>query len=307
MIAGTVLRLGTRASRLARWQTNRIMFELRQAHAGLDCVEVQVATAGDRDRQTPLPEIGGKGVFTEALERSLLTGDIDVAVHSLKDLPIADRPELTLGAVCLRADARDVLVARDEWTLDTLPAGARVGTSSTRRAAQLLAARPDLNLIPVRGNVDTRVRKAKEGACDATILAAAGVERLGLTEAVSEYLSFEQMLPAPGQGALAVQCRVDDSATLALLQSLDDPAVRTAVGAERAFLAGLGGGCAAPVAAYARRAGDERSLHMRGLVGAPDGTRIIRVEGTAPEADWLALGGRLAEEALAAGAQEFLS
>lgn len=307
MIAGTVLRLGTRASRLARWQTNRIMFELRQAHAGLDCVAVQVATAGDRDRQTPLPEIGGKGVFTEALERSLLTGDIDVAVHSLKDLPIEDRPELTLGAVCLRADARDVLVARDGWTLDTLPAGARVGTSSTRRAAQLLAARPDLNLIPVRGNVDTRVRKAKEGACDATILAAAGVERLDLTEAVSEYLSFEQMLPAPGQGALAVQCRVDDSATLALLQSLDDAAVRAAVGAERAFLAGLGGGCAAPVAAYARRAGDERSLHMRGLVGAPDGTRIIRVEGTAPEADWLALGGRLAEEALAAGAQEFLS
>lgn len=301
------LRIGTRRSRLARWQTEHVGAALRAAHAEFDWDAVRIRTAGDKDRRTPLPEIGGKGLFSEALEAALLAGDIDVAVHSLKDLPIESHPGLAIGAVCFRADARDVLVSRVRWTLDTLPEGAVVGTSSTRRIAQLKASRPDLRLQPLRGNVDTRVRKAREGRYDAICIAAAGVARLGLADAVSEYLPFERMLPAPGQGALAVQCRADDEAVLDLLAAIDDPTVRAAVDAERAFLAGLGGGCAAPVAAFAEPVNGSRSLRLEGIVAAVDGTTVIRVGGTGPLGAAWDLGRRVADDARARGAAAFIT
>ncbi len=300
------LTLGTRGSALARWQTDWVAARLREAWPGLECVSQLFTTAGDRIIDKPLTEFGGKGVFTEELESALRAGEIDLAVHSLKDLPIEDSPGLTLGAICARADARDVLIARDRWTLATLPNGARVGTCSLRRTAQLLAARPDLKPHPVRGNVDTRIRKAMQGDYDAIVLAAAGVLRLGLDHYISDYLPLEVMLPAPGQAALAVQCRADDARTRELLQPLDDAPTRAAVTAERAFLQALGGGCSAPVAAYAR-AEDSRfkiQISMTGSIASVDGRRVIRVFGEG--SDSVALGQTLAQQGLAQGAQELL-
>jgi len=295
------VRFGTRASSLAHWQTRHVAHALAAAHPGLDWMETVIATAGDEDRQTPLPEIGGKGAFTEALEAALLGGAIDLAVHSLKDLPIESAPELAVGAICFRADARDVLVARDHQTLDSLPQSAVIGTSSLRRMAQLKALRPDLRFEPLRGNVDSRVRAAREGKYDAICIAAAGIERLGFDEAVSEYLSFERVLPAPGQGALAVQCRADNEAMRHLLLAIDDAAVRAAATAERAFLAGVGGGCSAPVGAFGR-VGVGNELRLDGVAAAVDGTRVVRVTGTGGMGSATALGRRLAEDALARGA-----
>jgi hydroxymethylbilane synthase len=253
-----------------------------------------------------------KGVFTEELESALRSGGIDVAVHSLKDLPIDDTPDLTLGAICERDDAHDVLVSRERWRLATLPRGARVGTCSLRRTAQVLAARPDLNLLPLRGNVDTRVRKALNGEYDAIVLAAAGLLRLGLGEHISETLPFEVMLPAPGQAALAVQCRAADVDVLNLLAAIDHAPTRAAVTAERSFLAALGGGCSAPVAAYAAfshpadaRSGVEEGLGLAGLVASPDGRRRVRASGYG--ADPVALGRALAQQALAQGAGHILA
>ena len=298
------LTLGTRGSALARWQTEWASAALTRAWPELRVVLRPFTTAGDRQLDQPLPAIGGKGVFTEDLENALRAGEIDLAVHSLKDLPVAAAPGLALGAIGPRADARDALIARRGGTLRSLPRGARVGTSSLRRAAQLLAARPDLALSPLRGNVDSRVRKALSGDYDAIVLAAAGLLRLGLQEAISEYLSFETMLPAPGQGAIAVQCRADDTELLGWLRPLDDAPTRAAVSAERAFLAGLGGGCAAPIAAYAA-AGPNAALSLTGLVATPDGRRVIRV--TSAGADPDALGATLAAQALAQGARELLA
>lgn len=300
------LTVGTRGSALARWQADWVAARLREAWPALEIQTRCFTTAGDRLLDRPLPEIGGKGLFTEELENALRQGQIDIAVHSLKDLPIGDAPGLTLGAIGEREDARDVLVSRRGWRLSTLPQGAGVGTSSLRRSAQLLAARPDLRLAPLRGNVDTRVRKALNGDYDAVVLAAAGVLRLGLGAHIAEYLSFDVMLPAPGQGALAVQCRAGDRATLELLRVIDDAPARAAVAAERAFLQALGGGCAAPVAAYARLAicNSQFALEMTGLVASPDGRRLIRVSGS--DDDPVALGAQLAREALALGARELL-
>lgn len=296
------LTIGTRGSALARWQTDWVMTRLGAASSGLNCQTKLFTTSGDRILDKPLPEIGGKGLFTEELENALRSGEIDLAVHSLKDLPIDDSSGLIIGAICVREDARDVLIARDDWTLATLPPSARVGTSSLRRSAQLRAARPDLTLLPLRGNVDTRLRKAMQGEYEAIVLAAAGVIRLGLRDRITEYLSFDVMLPAPGQGAMAVQCRADDSITRDLLTALDDPASRAAVTAERSFLNGLGGGCSAPVAAYAEF--KDRSLQMTGLVASVDGQRVIRVSGEGN--DPLALGVELAQQALAQNAGELL-
>ncbi len=304
--AGRLLRAGTRSSRLARWQTARVAGLLRE-RTGLLCEEIPVSTEGDRRLDVPLPEIGGKGVFTEALEDALRSGEIDFAVHSLKDLPIEDPPGIVLAAVLDRIDARDVLVAREPRLLSTLPRGARVGSSSVRRMAQIRAARRDVDLAPLRGNVDTRVRKALEGAYDAIVLAAAGLLRLGLGAAVREYLPFEVMLPAPGQAALAVQCRSEDRATREALDLLDDPLARAATAAERGFLEALGGGCSAPVAAHARLAESGEELELTGLVLSPDGTRRVRVQGRAPLAQSRALAASLAKEALAQGARECLS
>jgi hydroxymethylbilane synthase len=296
------LTFGTRTSALALWQTNYVMDRLRAAWPGLLCQIQPFSTQGDRTQaqNKPLPEIGGKGLFTQELEEALLRGTIDLAIHSLKDLPVADAPGLTVGAIPSREDVRDALVARNGWTLATLPPGAVVGTSSTRRTAQLLAARPDLTIKPIRGNVDTRIRKVQNGEYDATLLAAAGLRRLGLSEAVSEWLPLSTMLPAPGQGALAIQCRAEDADVLRLLAAIEDPLVRLAVTAERRFLQALGGGCSAPVAAYAQPvvAGQTR-LHLDALVASTDGRTLVRVTG---EGAGAALGAALAETALAQGA-----
>jgi hydroxymethylbilane synthase len=302
-----VIRIGTRKSRLARRQTAEIAAALRRLAPAILCEEIPIVTEGDRVLDRPLPELGGKGVFTAELEQALRSGEIDLAVHSLKDLPIAAPTGLCVAAICLRVDPRDVLIAPEWRTLAALPAGARVGTCSTRRSAQLRARRPDLTLLPLRGNVDTRVRKVHAGEYDAIILAAAGLLRLGLDETITEYLDIEEMIPAPGQGALAIQCREDDEPVLQLLGRLDDAAVRAAVEAERGFLSALGGGCSAPVAAHAAQI-VERPHHIRlvGSVIAPDGHRTVRVEGEAPAADALSLGFRLAREAVAAGAMEWL-
>lgn len=271
--------LGTRTSDLALWQTNHIIEQLQLAWPGLQCERMPFITKGDRTQAEgkPLPAIGGKGLFTAELEASLRSGQIDLAVHSLKDLPVEDSPGLTIGAITNRADVRDALVARNSWTLSTLPIGAVVGTSSTRRAAQLRAHRPDLTIRSIRGNVPTRVRKVLDGEYDATLLAVAGLERLDLMAHVTEILPLEIMLPAPGQGALAVQCRANDQETLALLAAIDDPLVRSAVNAERTFLHALGGGCSAPVAAYAYHEPHQVTLHLATLVAATDGQSIIRI------------------------------
>jgi hydroxymethylbilane synthase len=297
------LTIGTRGSALARWQTNWVSARLQTAWPDLECQTRLFTTSGDRILDKPLPEIGGKGLFTEELEQALRAHAIDLAVHSLKDLPVDGAPDLAIGAICTREDARDVLMAREGWTLATLPPGVRVGTSSLRRSAQLLALRPDLTLLPLRGNVDTRIRKAMNGEYEAIVLAAAGVLRLGLGKHITEYLPFEVMLPAPGQGAMAVQSRADDASVLELLRPLDDPAPRAAVTAERAFLKALGGGCSAPVAAYAI-SNPQSLISMTGLVASPDGCRVIRVSGVS--ADPIALGAELARKALAQDAGEIL-
>ena len=294
---------GTRGSRLALWQTHHVLQALERAWPRLACRMQRFQTKGDKTLDVPLPQIGGKGLFTAELEQALRDKRIDVAVHSLKDLPTETATGLTLGAVLGRTTAQDALVAREPWTLDTLPVGASVGTSSYRRTAQLRHRRPDLAVVPIRGNVDTRVRKVQSGSYDAAVMAAAGLERLGLTEAITARLPFEVMLPAPGQGALAVQCRADDAHILSLLAALDDEADRAATTAERAFLQALGGGCATPIAAYARR--DEDGLiEMEALIASLDGQVMIRVRGRGDDARQL--GEDLAREALHQGAEEVL-
>jgi hydroxymethylbilane synthase len=277
---------------------------LQAAWPGLACDARPIVTSGDRTQASgePLPEIGGKGLFTAELEQALREGEIDLAVHSLKDLPTEESSGIVLGAVCPREDVRDCLVARDGLTLAELPAGAVVGTSSLRRAAQLRALRADLEIRSIRGNVDTRVRKVREGEFDAVVLAAAGIRRLGLEDAVTEWLSGDTMLPAPGQGALAVQCRAGDERVLALLAAIDDPGTRAATKAERAFLRALGAGCTAPVGAYAEALNLEY-VRLEALVATPDGREVVRVSGQGEPEE---VGRRLAREALAAGADRIL-
>ena len=299
------IRLGTRASRLARVQTDLVRKALARLNQTIEFRSIEISTEGDRDLRTPLPEIGGKGVFTQELEQALRDGSIDLAVHSLKDVPVEPSPGLILAAIGMREDPREVLISAKGWTLATLPAGARVGTCSTRRAAQLLIHRPDLQLAPLRGNVDTRVAKAQAGEFDAIVIAAAGVHRLGLTSAITEYLPLEVMLPAPGQAALAVQCRADDSTMLELLSRLDDKVVRTGTDAERGFLEGLGGGCAAPIAAFGRA--DENRIHLEGLVLSLDGQRQLRLIWEGAAVDGRRVGLALAAEARAKGAEALLA
>jgi hydroxymethylbilane synthase len=294
----------TRPSALARWQTQWVIHALKKIHPNLECEEIVTTTQGDTILDKALPEIGGKGLFTQELESELLNGHVHCAVHSLKDLPIENSSELTIGCIPVRGDVRDVLISANGYTLATLPANASVGTSSLRRATQLLSFRPDFRIQSLRGNVDTRVRKALDGQYDAIILAAAGLTRLGLDNHVTEWLSLDMMLPAPGQGALAVQCRADDHSTLSLLAMLDDDATRKAVTAERAFLSGLGGGCAVPVAAYA--VGNEQSsvITLTGLVISEDGEKIVKVTGQGMDA--LELGNELSRKAIQQGADEIL-
>jgi hydroxymethylbilane synthase len=260
-------------------------------------------TSGDRVQDRPLPAIGGKGLFTGEIETALRAGEIDLAVHSLKDLPVEDSEGLTLGAILARGEARDALISAHGQRLVELPAGAKVGTSSLRRAAQLRRLRHDLTVADIRGNVDTRVRKMQEGSYDAIVLAGAGLARLGLEHLVSEWFDLETMLPAPGQGAMAVQCRADDARVLEYLAAIHDPITADAVAAERAFLAALGGGCSAPVAAYALH--EAGRWQLQGLVASVGGDRAVAVRGEG--ADALALARALAEQAMGQGAGAILA
>ncbi len=295
--------LATRPSALARWQTGWVISALHTAYPGLECVEKIITTEGDRILNRPLPEIGGKGVFTQELEEILSKGDVHAAVHSLKDLPVEQPPGLTIGAIPRRGEVRDVIISAYGYSLESLPIGAKVGTSSLRRAAQLLALRPDLKLESLRGNIDTRIRKAMEGLYDAILLAGAGVVRLGLENYVTDWLPLSVMLPAPGQGALAVQCREDDVETNTYLRAIDDTDARLCTQAERAFLAALGGGCAVPVAAFAEVR--VQSIELQGLVASEDGRKVIRcsARGNVPQE----VGELCAQQAIARGAKELIS
>ena len=302
MIETKTVVIGTRTSKLALWQTHHIKQQLESYWPGLACRLETFVTQGDKTLDKPLPQIGGKGLFTAELEAALRDGRIDLAVHSLKDLPIEEAPGLTLGAIGSRADVRDVLIAKNGWTLATLPPGAVVGTSSLRRQAQLLTHRPDLEVRSIRGNVDTRIGKVGDDEYDAVVLAGAGVMRLAMDEFISQWLPLEVMLPAPGQGALAVQCRAQDRATHDLLATIDDENTRACTTAERSFLASLGGGCSLPVGAYAKMMNGE--IYLAGLVAAANGQTVIQVVGNGRDPQ--RLGTDLAQEALAEGAEVLL-
>jgi hydroxymethylbilane synthase len=298
-----VIRVGTRASLLATTQSRQVA-DLVGSRLGRRVELVEVTTEGDRS-SAPLASLGGTGVFVTALREALIDGRVDVAVHSLKDLPTASVSAIALAAVPAREDPRDVVVARDGLALGELPVGSRVGTGSPRRAAQLHALGLGLEVVDIRGNVDTRLAKVASGEYDAVVLARAGLARLGRLEEVTEVLDPLQMLPAPGQGALAVECRSDDE-LVGALAVLDDPATRAAVIAERAVLATLEGGCSAPVGALADVAegdnGDE--LWVRAVALSPDGALSIRMSATGSPQDAADLGGRLARDMLAEGAAD---
>jgi hydroxymethylbilane synthase len=301
----TPLRLGTRGSPLALWQAHFVADRLRPLAAPRPVVLVEIQTAGDQVRDVPLTQIGGDGVFTKEIQRALLDGAVDVAVHSLKDLPTTFVAGLALAAVPPRGPSGDAFVSSRFRRFDDLPVGATVATSSLRRRSQALHRRPDLKLVNVRGNVGTRLRKLEEEGLDALILAQAGLERLGLAERSTEVLDPSWMLPAVGQGALGLECRADDAATLALLGPLNDASTRAAVLAERALLRGLGGGCQVPIGAATRVEGERLSL--RGAVLPPDGSRRVADEVEGPVGDPEGLGRLLAERLLAAGARELLA
>jgi hydroxymethylbilane synthase len=303
----SALRIGTRASALALWQARHVQ-ALLEAQSGVPRVElVHIRTSGDQQAQVPLWQAGGRAFFTREIDRALLEGVVDVAVHSLKDLATELEPGLTLAATLARADARDVLLTRDGAGLAQLPAGARVGTSSLRRRAFLRRARPDLEHLELRGNVPTRIERLRAGDYDAIILAAAGVLRLGLASQVSEYLPPEVFAPAVSQGVIGVCARSTDAATLRWLLPLDDREARLAVSAERALLRRIEGGCQVPLGALAIVT--ERLLRLQASVCTLDGSRELRAEGSAPASigDAIALGERVADELLARGARELMA
>ena len=270
--------VGTRGSSLALLQTDEILDQLRSVHADIDFQVRTISTGGDASSEAPLASLG-RGIFVKEIERALLDGELDMAVHSLKDMPTYLPDGLTIGAVCKRRDPRDVLVDRWGYTLAQLPPQARIGTSSPRRAAQLMALRRDVEVLTIRGNVDTRLRKAAGDQYDGVVLAAAGIIRMGLEGEVTEFLSPDDFVPAPGQGALAVEVREDDEEMLALLSAVEDPQTRCAVTAERAFLEALGGGCQVPVGAYALLDGD--NMVLTAFLSSPDASSIFknRVQG----------------------------
>ena len=298
--------LGTRGSKLAMAQAGTVASDL-EAVAPVTVSLLEISTDGDRS-SAAIEQLGGTGVFVTALRERLLAGDIDFAVHSLKDLPTAPAPGLVIAAVPRREDPRDALIARDGLTLNELPAGSRIGTGSPRRTAQLRALGLGFEVVPIRGNVDTRLGKVGSGELDAVILARAGLARLGRLDDITEVLDPLTMLPAPGQGALAVECRADDPELVELLSRLDDPTSRAAVLAERTLLAELEAGCTAPVGAYAEVGeGDEGpEIYLRGVVVDVDGHTDLRLSATGPFDDAEAVGRRLAADLLEAGAADLM-
>jgi hydroxymethylbilane synthase len=294
------VRIGTRGSQLALRQAEEVAAGLRRAWPRLEVELVPIRTSGDRLASVHLAEVGGKGLFVREIDEALREGRVDLAVHSLKDLP-AERPKgVVLAAFPRREDARDVLVAATATRVGSLPRGARVGTSSLRRSVQLLARRPDLTAAPIRGNVDTRLRKLRQGEYDALVLAAAGLRRLGLLDATATPLDPEEMLPAVGQGTLGVEAREDDAGILEVAEALTDAETRAATLAERAFLEAVGGTCTTPLAAYARPT--EAGLRLDAFVATPDGTQALRDGDVGDPGAPQALGRHLAARLLAAGA-----
>ncbi len=298
--------IATRESRLALWQARFVQAQLQALYPNCEVTLLGMTTRGDAILDRPLAKVGGKGLFVKELEVALLEGRADLAVHSLKDVPMTLEPEFTLAAVLARADVRDAFVSPRYASLEDLPPGAVVGTSSLRRQAQLIAQYPYLAVAPLRGNLDTRLRKLNEGQYDAIVLAAAGLERLGLSERIRERLPVDTMLPAAGQGALAIECLSVRSDVQRWLAPLADAVTARCVAAERAVARLLGGSCEVPIAAYACQDGE--TLWLRALVAEPDGSRIFRDEARAPAAtcDPDALGVALAQRLLTAGAAELV-
>jgi hydroxymethylbilane synthase len=297
------IRIGTRGSALALAQAHWVREQLQRLHPGSAVALLTIKTAGDRFVDQPLAQLGGKGLFVKEIEEALLANDIDCAVHSMKDLPAEIAAGLTLAAVPPRADPRDVLVTRTRATLEELPSGARVGTTSLRRAALLLHFRPDLHIQPLRGNVDTRLRRLDGGELDAVVLAAAGLQRLGIRRDEVSCFDPQRFVPAVGQGALAIESRAGDARLH--LAALDDPPTRAAVVAERAFMQAVGGSCHTPLAAHATSA--RGRIEMHALIASPDGTRVLRGRRTGDGADAAVLGAALAEELLGAGGAAILA
>jgi len=300
------IRIATRESRLALWQANHVKTELERHHPGLEAVLIGMTSGGDRLPDIPLAQAGGKGLFVKELETALLGGEADIAVHSMKDVPMKFPEGLALGVVCPREDPGDALVSNLYGGVDELPRGCVVGTASLRRQCQLRAHRPDLEIECLRGNVDTRLRKLDEGDYGAIVLASAGLIRLGLERRIRQRIPLEHSLPAGGQGAVGIELRAGDAEIAALLAPLQDEATARCVRAERAMNARLNGGCRAPVACYARYRG-AGELWLRGLVGRSDGSEILRAEGRAPDADPETLGTRVAEDLMARGAADILA
>jgi len=303
-VASQPLRIATRKSQLALWQAEHVAALMRRAHPGMAVELLPMSTKGDRIQDRSLAAIGGKGLFIKELETALEDRRADMAVHSMKDVP-GDLPDaFVIAAVLARVDARDALISSRALTLEDLPQGARLGTSSLRRQAQMLAVRPDLVVEALRGNVDTRLRRLDAGELDAIVLACAGLIRLGLESRITARLDPAVSLPAVGQGVIGIECRADDSRTRAALHALNDAATRTAVDAERAFARRLAGSCQSPIAAHATVERDQ--LRLDGLVAEPDGSRLLRDSITGSSAIPRILGEQLAERVLAAGAGELL-
>jgi hydroxymethylbilane synthase len=298
------LRIATRQSKLALWQAEHVAALLRTAHPGLQVELVKIVTQGDRILDRPLADIGGKGLFIKELEVALAEQRADIAVHSMKDVPSDLPPGMILTAMLPRVDARDAFVSKRFASLDALPQGARIGTSSLRRQCQLKLLRSDIHIVPLRGNVDTRLRKLDEGEFDAIILASAGLIRLGLGQRITQFLPIEQSLPAVGQGIIGIECRAGDARSVELVQTLHDAAAQTCIAAERAFAQRLEGSCQSPIGGYAELAGS--NVKMQGLIASLDGAQVFRDSILGPQKDAATLGRALAERMLFAGADQLL-
>lgn len=302
----TTVRIATRESALALWQAEYVKAQLEHFHQDINVVLVPMTTKGDIWLDTPLAKIGGKGLFVKELEVAMLEDRADIAVHSMKDVPVEFPDGLGLEVICPREDPRDAFVSNTYANLSDLPQRAIVGTSSLRRQCQLKAKRPDLDIRDLRGNVNTRLKKLDEGQYDAIILAAAGLVRLEMAERIAQYIEPEEMLPANGQGAVGIECRINDDTVKALLAPLECKATRVRVLTERAMNKALEGGCQVPIASYSVISTDGKEVHLRGLVGAIDGSEIIESEITGPIEQGEALGNTLAQELLSRGADEIL-
>jgi hydroxymethylbilane synthase len=298
-----VIRLGSRGSKLALWQAEFVQFEIER-RTGRKVEITRIRTTGDMILDVPLARVGGKGLFVKEIEEALLSGGIDLAVHSMKDVPTDLPDKLAIVAITRREDPRDAFLSVKYRKFEELPQGAKLGTSSLRRQTQLLGIRPDLSVETLRGNLDTRIRKMEEGRYDAIILAAAGLRRLGWEARITEYIPEDMSLPAIGQGALGIEIRADDPDTREAVSFLNDRDTAFAVRAERGFLKRLEGGCQVPIASYGRTQGD--GIFLRGMVGRPDGSEIIRGSAKGSTSDPEALGVGLAEQLLARGAKEIL-